>query len=123
MNQLRSEPHGRSRFGAVTLLTLGFLIFAFQPHPQATSSSSKPIEKSHSLDSTKLKQLLADLPLAFELNKGQADRNVKFLARGPRAQLLLGSSRATLVTASGRFGLRFAGANSAVNLTGADQLI
>src|SRR5258706_8536655 len=44
----------------------------------------------------KLKEWTASLPLAFEPNQGQADRQVQFLASGSRAQLLLTSSEAIL---------------------------
>jgi hypothetical protein len=108
---------------AVVLLVLCALVFTIQPRPRANASSSKEPPQSTSVDKAKLKQLMADLPLAFELNTGQADSRVKFLANSNGAQLLLESGKATLLTTSGHFRFTFGGANLAANVHGADQLI
>ena len=55
------------------------------------------------------------LPIAFERNVGQADRRVRFVARGPDGVLLLGAGDATLVPArAGTSSLR-------MRLAGADR--
>ena len=47
-------------------------------------------------DKGKLKELISNLPLAFEANIGQVDQRVKFLSRGLASDLLLGSKEAML---------------------------
>src|SRR6266853_4843455 len=67
---------------------------------------------------TKLKEWTANLPLAFEPNQGQADRQVKFLASGSRSQLLLTSSEAILRLPKAQFRLKLHGANPSPTLDG-----
>src|SRR5262245_53713764 len=123
MNPSKPGLSRRLTIGIVAFLALRFLVFTFQPQPQATSASSKPAAKSSPIDRTKLKQLLANQPLAFELNQGQAAPNIRFMARAPRAHLLLAATEATLLSGSARFPFRFPGANSAAQVKGLDQLI
>ncbi len=97
----------------------------------ATNASFKSKDSGFALTSlpglsvegkTKLKEWTADLPLAFEPNQGQADRQVKFLASGSRAQLLLTSSEAILRLHNAQFGLKLHGANPGATLDGVEQL-
>src|SRR2546426_9766879 len=44
----------------------------------------------------RLDELVGNLPLAFEANVGQADKRVKFVARGAQSSLCLNSNGATL---------------------------
>jgi len=80
-------------------------------------------------------RILGRLPLMFEPNQGQADSNIKFLARGAGYGLYLDPAGATLsfVTASSRKGqagsrreahvrLNLAGANPAAAATGSELL-
>src|SRR6266853_724447 len=70
----------------------------------------------------KLKEWTANLPLAFEPNKGQAASRVKFLASSSTSQLLLTSSEAILRLRNGQFTMKFRGANPSATLNGAEQL-
>jgi uncharacterized protein (TIGR03437 family) len=63
-----------------------------------------------------------DLPLRFEENRGQADRAVQFLARGPGYSLALSSGRARFVTGGREVTLRLAGANSSARASGESPL-
>ena len=75
-------------------------------------------------DKGKLKELISNLPLAFEANVGQVDQRVKFLSRGLASDLLLGSKEAMLrLRRSGTpFTFRFIGAKSDVQVKGVGQL-
>src|SRR5262249_51646173 len=121
MNQFGLETYRRIAMGVILFLIFGTLFFKLQPY--ATSSSTKSSSSLPRINKAGVKQLLAGLPLVFELNKGQAGRNVKFVARGPQAQLLLESNEAMLLTGSARFRLKLAGANAKVKVRGDDQLI
>lgn len=123
MRELGLKRYKRAIICLVVLLTLVLLVFKIQPEPQATSSSSRSFQKTSPISEGKLKQLLADQPLAFELNTGQAERHVKFLARAPRAQLMLRAGEAALLTASSEFKLRFVGANPGARVEGEQQLL
>jgi len=67
-------------------------------------------------------ETLANLPLAFEVNEGQADSHIKFLAREAGAALLLASNQATLQFSRSAFSFRFAGANASPKISGAGPL-
>ncbi|HSQ23176.1 MAG TPA: PQQ-dependent sugar dehydrogenase, partial [Pyrinomonadaceae bacterium] len=123
MKELGLKRYRRMIMTLVVLFTLVLLVFRIQPRPQATPSSALPVQKTSAIDEGKLRQLFADLPLAFELNTGQAGPHVKFLARGPRAQLLLSSGEAALLTVSLKFRFKFSGANPGANVRGEQQLI
>src|ERR1043166_7684941 len=64
-------------------------------------------------------QSLANHPLAFEANEGQADSHIKFLAREAGAALLLASNQAILQLSQSALSFRFAGANGSPNISGA----
>ena len=75
--------------------------------------------------------LQASLPLFFEKNEGQTDRQVKFLVRGPGYGLFLTPNEAVLKLQSSGNGskqelsvvrMRLAKANNSPAITGADQL-
>ncbi len=52
-----------------------------------------------------------DMPLLFELNRGQTHPHVKFLARGPGYTAFLTATEAVVAGTSGAFRMRLAGAN------------
>src|ERR1043166_7908667 len=64
---------------------------------------------------------LANFPLAFEANAGQADPSVKFLARAGRSELLL-TSRSVVVQSRKSLGVKFVGSNAASKPQGKDVL-
>ena len=105
-----------------TLLFGGLLVFSNQPHPKA-NAFPRPAFAASTADHPKLRQVLADLSLAFEPNQGQANSRVKFLARSSGAHLLLESAGATLITSSGTFQFKLAGASQAARINGEDQLV
>ena len=107
----------------IVLVAVALLVFIVQSHPQATTSSAPKPLRSSSSNEGRLRQLLADLPLAFELNTGQAGQDVRFVTRGPRGQLLLGPREAVLITSSAKFRFKFAGANPRAKIRGEQQLI
>ncbi len=123
MRELGLKRYKRAIIFLMVLLTLVLLVFKIQLEPQATSSNSRRSTKASSISEGKLRQLFAEQPLAFELNTGQALPQVRFLARGPQAQLLLSSGEASLLTGSEKFRLKFAGANPGAKITGEQQLL
>src|SRR5262245_34883252 len=122
MDQFRLKTYRQTTIGLVALLTLGFLFLRVQPRPQAISSLSRSSERLSTVEKATLKQLVTHLPLAFEINKGQDRPDVMFLARAAKADLRLTSNEATLLTGTARFRMRFAGANSIVNVKGDQEL-
>lgn len=69
--------------------------------------------------------LKAPLPISFEENLGQADKEVKFISHGKDYNLLLTSSKAILLTNAKEFEsleLEFLGANSNTQLIGKNKL-
>src|SRR5207253_5048308 len=81
-----------------------------------------PVANSHALRAgTPPLQSMANFPLAFEANAGQADPSVKFLARAGKSELLL-TSRAVTVQSRESFGVQFVAANAAITPQGIDIL-
>jgi len=92
-------------------------------HAKLTASTPTLQTKSPLLVS----QAFAQLPLRFEVNQGQTNSQVKFLARGSRYELFLTQQEAVLgLQSTGRrlsvvrMGLE--GANAQAEVTGADEL-
>ena len=108
-------------FGGVTLLR----------HDLSTtrvgSSHLKPVASS-SLPMADWLELLARLPVAFELNVGQSARPVRFLAHGSGYGLFLTRQEAVLSLSAGRGSaaptvvMQFAGANPEADLSGTEKL-
>ena len=96
---------------------------------QWASASLVPSEAHSPREGTRVAQgslLLGQIPLTFEPNQGQTDRQVKFLARGAGYGLFLTPSQAVL-TLGGRLKgdvvrMLLVGANPVAAVTGADPL-
>ena len=89
------------------------------------TDSSPLVTSLHRLnleDKTKLREWTAQLPLAFETNKGQADPRVQFLSRQNGSELFLTSTAAILRMRDSRFTLKFRGANPKAIVSGGEQL-
>ena len=126
--------------GLVLLLVVGVFFFRRDsprllntvPKPPPNEESKKSLARGAATlptirsvkDEAKVKELIANLPLAFEANAGQADPRVNFLARGIGSELLLTSSEAVLRLrhSQSSFTLKFPGANVCGRVKGADQL-
>jgi hypothetical protein len=129
---------------AIVLPTLISLLFAFAPHIPAETSRRV---KSHSTSvaspsagaATKMRasEAYGNLSMSFEVNQGQTDRRVKFLARGPGYTLLLTSEEAVLSLRKGgraefpssskeppaaALRMRLIGANTRPKIEGQDRL-
>ncbi|PYS75038.1 MAG: hypothetical protein DMF73_02160, partial [Acidobacteria bacterium] len=77
---------------------------------------------SHALRAgTPALQSMANFPLAFEANAGQADPPVKFIARAGKSALLL-TPRSITVQSRKSFGVKFVGAKAANEPQGIDAL-
>lgn len=72
------------------------LFVALTPTPRSTAP-----ERNHGRETTRLAQY-GNLPLAFEVNQGQTDRRVRFLARGGGYTMFLTATGATLALARPR---------------------
>src|ERR1043165_9398136 len=72
----------------------GHAIGVTQPHPTIFSVPNKLAEKN--LDRPNSADTYRKAPLSFEANVGQADKSVKFVARGVGYQLHLTSTQAVL---------------------------
>jgi hypothetical protein len=64
----------------------------------------------------------AEIPLSFEINRGQAAPEVKFLSRGNGYSVFLSSNEATFVSGDGVLRMRLAGANRRPHISGLDEL-
>lgn len=62
------------------------------------------------------------LPLSFELNQGQTDARVKFLARGRGYGLFLTADEALFSLSGSQMRMRLQGASTSPQITGVDQL-
>jgi len=67
-------------------------------------------------------RLFTNLPLHFEINQGQADPGIKFLARGPRYAVLLTSTDAVLALPAGMLHMKLAGTGGNAEITGLEEL-
>ncbi|HEU5239565.1 MAG TPA: SBBP repeat-containing protein, partial [Pyrinomonadaceae bacterium] len=121
MKKLSLRNYKQVIISIIISLAFGLLIFKIPMQSQAVSPA-RPAEKSSSISQSKVKQLFADMPVAFELNTGRAGPDVKFLAQGPGMQLLLSAGETTLVTNTARFRMKFAGANPSATVKGDQQL-
>lgn len=79
-------------------------------------------------DSASIKESYARIPLSFVANHGQADTNVKFIARGSGYSLALGPTTFTLAVGNSQsrasvLRATLLGSNAAAKLTGLEQLI
>lgn len=86
---LREES--TSRTGEATLLTA----LAFAPAQQGTAAAS--VQAREAVPQATVQIAYGKLPLHFEANQGQTDRQVKFLARGRGYSLFLTATEAVLV--------------------------
>src|SRR5262245_8582904 len=85
----------------VTLLTPPLLIGATGPRVKLTASGASPAGpavpiKTEDMNQVRLTTAFGKLPLSFEINRGQADERVKFLARGNGYGLFLTPSETFL---------------------------
>ena len=110
-------------FGLTGLLTIGSV------HVHSSSGSgSKPPASRHGL--ARLKQSYAKIPLSFEANNGQANKDVRFTSRGSGYSLALAPTTFTLAVAdktqkeprASVIQATLLGSNAAANLTGLEQL-
>jgi Beta-propeller repeat len=106
------------------------LVIPFQPRVE-TEIQTGEIVSVENPEQIKEKALAGyeNLPLSFEVNQGQTDESVKFLARSSGFSLFLTEKEAVLKLRkkkgekiiSNAFSLEFAGANSAAKIEGIDE--
>src|SRR5690349_2580796 len=84
-----------TRFFAFLALTF----IGFQPKVQAQTTKTKPANVS-SASTRHFAEAYGNLPLAFEANTGQTDRQVEFLARGQGYALFLTRNAETVLVLS-----------------------
>lgn len=94
-----------------------------------SSSRLTPLQAKARLSQPDAHSVLAQLPLIFEANQGQADSRVKFLARGTGYSLFLDETSAVLTMQTARSApnqqyvrMKLAGANSAAATAGTNPL-
>lgn len=96
-------------------LTLAIVTLGVSPLP-------RPKETERASRET-VSNVFSNLPLSFELNKGQADPDVRFLARGPGYNMMFTPTGAALVFAKSGSVLRWSliGAHRATHIAGLSQ--
>ncbi|HBB97153.1 MAG TPA: hypothetical protein DC054_17385 [Blastocatellia bacterium] len=131
MKRSRNRNNSRVAVTAFALaLVLGLVVFApikieraigARTSLSTASATGEEYERSsHALRAPTL-QSMANFPLAFEANAGQADPSVKFLARAGNSELLL-TSRSITVQSRKSFGVQFVAANTTTAPQGIDIL-
>lgn len=97
-------PTNLNRFFCLTVVLLSLLIAVIVPVDRRAPTQPVDIGKapaittaSNKASRARVQETLARLPLSFEANVGQVDRQVHFLARGPRCELFLTSQEAVFV--------------------------
>src|SRR6266403_1833214 len=109
MKQARNRNNSRVVVIASALvIVLGLIVFGPLKFESAIGARTSPSAVSANL-TTPAFQSMANFPLAFEANAGQADRSVKFIARAGKSELLL-TSHSVTVQSRKSFGVRFVGA-------------
>jgi hypothetical protein len=108
-------------------LTLGRTSVNATSHSASIVSMALPATGSSESASARQRAVEAcgKFPLSFEANAGQADRQVRFLSRGPGYTLFLTSNEAVLVAGKNKFQVarvKLAGANPAPEIRGSDEL-
>lgn len=139
----------RTLLTGVSLLALSSLLLSL-PKRAAMTTPAQASESPNSVISStpdrearmRVSEAYGKLPLSFEENRGQADRQVRFLSRGPNYALLLTPSEAVLSLQSEKpanansertqtekhetqtavLRMKLAGANQSPTITGGDQL-
>jgi hypothetical protein len=125
------------QFNFLAALTLlASLVFSFaipsEPRVQAEilpNENSQIIQNENEQKEISIRKSYMDLPLNFEINQGQTDESVKFLARGSGFSLFLTEQEAVLKLrkkdgrkiVSNAFSMRFDGANPAAKIEGLDE--
>jgi hypothetical protein len=117
---VKANPNRTQLVTALTLVTLFQFLISTLQLPLRSEDLSKR-------NSPVLGQAFAKLPMSFEVNEGQSDDSVKFLARGHGYGLFLTSTEAVLVFSKApdrqavvRMQLR--GANTQPGVSGEDEL-
>ena len=88
----------RSRSTLIAPIVAGTLLVAASSSLSSVSiSQNPPPTSSVPFQTSKLHDTFGQLPLSFEANQGQVDKQVQFLARGPGYQLYLASTEAMMV--------------------------
>ncbi len=118
----RAQACRRSTIGALLTTIAAALVFA-TPVGRKVSVSSPARLETHA-QPRRSPSISATLPLSFEVNEGQTDPAVKFLARGRGFALFLTSEGARLRSsvANAVLGLSLVGPNPAARVEGQDKL-
>ncbi|HEY0429831.1 MAG TPA: SBBP repeat-containing protein [Pyrinomonadaceae bacterium] len=119
-------------FGALVVLTglLASLVFPFEIKTQAAAIQTESETQTVSDSSQKIDAGYGRMPLLFEMNKGQIDKEAKFVSRGAGYTLYLAKTEAVfqlqtakLKSKSDVLKMRFAGANKNPLIAGIDEAI
>ena len=101
------------------LLALGLAaVFA----PKSTGVSVEWPDIPHTQNTPAARHKFGQLPLSFEVNQGQADAQVKFLARGQGYGIFLTDTGAAFSLGGSALHMRLQDAATAPRITGVDQL-
>ena len=82
--------------GAVSLAVLAVSIAGVVPEITIEAATTTKDQKPDASTRARVAQEFGKLPMRFEANTGQSDRNVKFLSRGSGYTLFLTSNEAVL---------------------------
>jgi hypothetical protein len=135
-----SKRHAKYLFALIIMLASPALLLMWSHHassrqtPQGKPAQAGSSTSGETITSERAGEAYGQLPLSFEVNRGQTDERVKFLSRGPGYGLFLTSGEAVL-SLSGKRGegqesgraatvlrMKMSGANSDPQIVGQDEL-
>lgn len=117
-----------TRFTVTTFVVVASLCFSVIPRSTSATTESndrtpRNTAKPASTINPTVEESFGKLPLSFEPNRGQVDKKVKFLSRGPGYLLLLSATEARLALKSSEtLRMKLVGANHRANLSAESQL-
>ncbi len=109
-----------NRFVCLSMLLICLFCAASQVRHLNLKTSAASLIPADATTQAKVNEAYGKLPLSFEINRGQADSEVKFLSRGGAYGLFLSDNKATLRLQSGKAGEK--SATVSLNLIGANAL-
>src|SRR5215216_4548643 len=82
--------------GLLATLSAAIFVAAHKDDNVPTAASSSDTDAPTAPGKTRIAEQIGALPLSFEINKGQLDRSVQFLSRGPCYDLFLTATETVL---------------------------
>src|SRR6185369_12019578 len=119
---MNSHTRVMNTMKTISLLILLALGLAAVFAPKSTGVSVESPNIAHTQNTEAARAGFGQLPLSFEVNQGQADSRVRFLARGKGYGIFLTDNGATFSLGGSALHMRLQDAATSSRITGVDQL-